>query len=166
MKKTYQLLASLGVLVSLFLSGTTSVVAKKSSSTSAIKAKILSSSDVASGFLKAGLPIDEVVSHTAKTDPNRLLGRPGYYTSKTDFRDLRYYKDDTDEWDGDNHTIEVFPTAAAALSRKQYVERVTKGIPFLVQYLILRGRVLVRIDRVMTPEEVQQYSNALDKMLR
>jgi hypothetical protein len=166
MKNIFQLFLFLGLVVCFFLNESTYAAPKKSTSVITQKIKILNSSDVANGFLEAELPIDEVVTHTAKTDPNHLLGRPGYYSSKTDFRDKRYYSDEISEWEGDNHTIEVFPSAAAALSRKKYVERVTKDVPFLTQYLILRGRILVRFDRVMTPDEVQEYSDALDKMLR
>jgi hypothetical protein len=37
----------------------------------------------------AGLPIGAVRSYTASTDPNKLLGRPGQYTGKANFRDRR-----------------------------------------------------------------------------
>jgi hypothetical protein len=166
MKNTFKLLASSGLLASLLLNSSSFAVPRKTEYVRIQENKIFNAKEIADSFLEAGLPIDEVISYNSATDPNHLLGRPGYYTSKTDFRDLRHYDDNINDWEGDNHTIEVFSTTAAALARKQYVDRVTKGIPFLAQYQILRGRILIRIDRVMLPDEVQEYSEALDKMLR
>lgn len=138
---------------------------KKATSVRAV-VRIFDAEQVSARLLEAGLPLGDVSVHTAATDPNRLLGRPGYYTSKADFRDMRHKNDDLGGWDGDNHTIEVFPNTASALTRKLYVDRVTKGVPFLTQYQILHGRVLIRFDRVMLPDEVQEYRVALDKILR
>jgi len=45
--------------------------------------------DVFAALKSAGLPIGAVRSYTASTDPNELLGRPGQYTGKANFRDRR-----------------------------------------------------------------------------
>ncbi len=159
MKNALKIITSVGLLSICCYDDGAVASTKKSKSVSTTAIRTLSSAAVADCFLKAGLPLQNIISYSAATDPNHLLGRPGYYTSKTNFRDSRH---DSDNADGDDNTIEVFSTAQAALQRKQYVDRVTKGIPFLAQYQILRGRILVRLDRVMLPEEVQEYEAALN----
>ena len=110
---------------------------------------------VLKAFKEKALPIEAVEIYTAETDPNKLLGRPNQYTGKANFVDSRH-KDA-----GDSNAIEVFETAEAAKSRHDYVEQVTKDIPMLVQYLILSDRVLVRLDKALTPTEVDAYRAAI-----
>jgi hypothetical protein len=109
-----------------------------------------------------GLPIERVTVLDEATDPNNLLGRPGQYTSKIDFFDKRHSEAGSE--DGRN-TIEVFATPEDAKARRSYVEQVTKGMAFAVQYQELRGSVLMRLDKAMLPSEVNAYRDALSQIV-
>jgi hypothetical protein len=119
-----------------------------------------SASTVLKKLQDAKLPISNVIQFTEKNDPNSLLGRPSQYTSKVSFSDDRY--PETLGPDGTpQNTIEVFRNAADAKIRHDYIERVTSGVPFLMQYQILSGRILVRLDKSITPTDVNGYRVSL-----
>jgi hypothetical protein len=110
--------------------------------------------------LKAqGLPVTNVIVFSAANDPNKLLGRPRQYSSKANFQDARYIDQKID--DQYQHTVEVFPSAALATERKAYVDRVTRGVAFLQQYQFQNGKILLRLDHVLMPEEAAKYNDAL-----
>lgn len=133
------------------------------SSVAAVEAaKPLDAAGVAEGLKKAGLPVENVAVLDEKTDSNNLLGRPGQYTSKADFFDHRHPKTATSD-DG-SATIEVFANAEDAKKRRDYIAKVTDGVPFLLQYQVLRGKVLLRLDKVALPSEVKEYEEALAKI--
>ena len=112
---------------------------------------------VAAKLSAAGLPITRLQILTAESDPNAMLGRPGGYVSKVLFRDERHEGDEM----ADDSTVEVFADDAGAAKRKAYVESVTEGTPFLMQYMYQHGPVLVRLDRTITPAEAAKYEQAL-----
>ena len=118
--------------------------------------------EVATALVKAGLPVVNVVVLTEAGDTNQLLGRPGQYTSKAFFYDKRHPKAEGDE--GEN-TIEVFDSAADAKTRRDYIARVTEGVAFATQYQLLRGKVLVRLDKALLPSESKQYDQALSSIV-
>ncbi len=124
----------------------------------------MTANDVADAFKTAGLPVVNVVTVTEKSDDNHLLGRPGQYTSKIFFYDNRHQKSKIEGDEQGENTIEVFPTAIGAQRRREYVERVSSGIPSLTQYQYTKGPVLVRLDHVLLPLEAKQYEAALAKM--
>jgi hypothetical protein len=118
--------------------------------------------DVLKRLTGAGLPVKDVEVLTVATDSNHLMGRPGQYTSKADFYDARHPKA-ADGSDDNENTVEVFPDAASAKARHDYIDQVTKGVPMLLQYQLLRGNVLIRFDKVLLPAEVEAYKQALNK---
>lgn len=124
--------------------------------------KIENAEDVAKQLKDAGLPITDIKPVTAADDSNQLLGRPGQYTSKLFFYDGRHPK--VPESDENENSIEVFASAEDAKTRHDYIENVTKGTPFLMQYLLLSGRVLVRLDKAVLPDEAEKYKAALQEM--
>lgn len=118
--------------------------------------------EVAGYFAKAGLSAPNAAVVTEQNDTNQLMGRPNQYTSKVFFYDLRHPKGDADE---NENTVEVFANAEDAKARQDYVASVTKGVPMATQYQILRGPVLVRLDKALLPSEVDQYREVLNKSL-
>lgn len=110
----------------------------------------------------AGLPVAGINAVTEATDTNNMMGRPGGYTSKAFFFDQRH------EGEGDEpaqqNTIEVFANEADATKRREYIQSVTEGMPFLTQYMIQSGPMLLRLDKVMTPTEAKEYEAALGKL--
>ncbi len=118
--------------------------------------------DIAGRLAAAKLPVRDVVSVTAESDDNHLLGRPGQYTSKVFFYDGRHPKRTGDD-EGEN-TIEAFNNPIDAKRRHDYVDAMTKDMPMLLQYQYLEGNVLLRLHKVLTPAEAKAYQTALTGM--
>ncbi|TDU73495.1 hypothetical protein [Streptomyces sp. KS 21] len=105
---------------------------------------------------------------TAENDPNHMLGRPNGYTSKITFTDARIPAEQTEGRDADDlelgGSIEVFPTAAEAKARADYIQAATKAMPALVEYDYLHGATLVRVSRLLTPAQAADYEKAATKL--
>lgn len=102
---------------------------------------------------------------TAEDDPNKLLGRPGSYTSKTSFADSRVPKDGLP---ADNtHTehgggVEVFADEAGATARRDQIQTIAKSMGGLIaEYDYVKGGVLVRVSGKLTPDQAKEYETAL-----
>ncbi|MFE5655721.1 hypothetical protein [Streptomyces sp. NPDC056431] len=98
---------------------------------------------------------------TEDNDPNNLLGRPNQYTSKITFTDSRIKADDVAGAEPGSlelgGAIEVFASAADAQARADYIQKVTKGMPMLVEYDYVSGTVLVRVSHYLTPTQAADY---------
>ena len=114
----------------------------------------LNASDVLNAFIEASLPIGETEIYTEETDPNELLGRPDSYTSKVNFADTRLEQ-------GENLTggsIEVFAVQKDAETRKDYIESIFEAMPFMSEYIYIKGTMLLRLSYSLTPEQAQEYN--------
>ncbi len=111
---------------------------------------------------KGGLPVGEIVVYTAETDKNRLLGRPGQYTSKVNFHDTRLVKVASMDIQSGG-SVEVFATSEGLKVRKEYVERLAKALPMANEYDYSAGVVLLRLSHSLTPEQAEEYQKALVK---
>jgi len=120
--------------------------------------------EVATALKRAKLPLVNIKELSEVTDDNHLLGRPGQYTSKLFFYDARHLKGGEGD-DGEN-TIEVFANPVDAKRRHDYIAAITEGVGMLTQYQILRGPVLVRLDKLVLPTEAKAYEAALDAAMR
>jgi len=144
----------------LFLSGCGVTPSAGDNSTAEVMTPVIQNAeDIIKLFEGKGLPVSDIKTVTAADDSNQLLGRPGQYTSKLFFYDSRHPK--VEESDENENTIEVFNSAEDAKARHDYIKSVTKGVAFLTQYQLLQGRVLVRLDKAMLPDEVEGYKAAL-----
>lgn len=105
------------------------------------------------------------VVFTAETDPNNLLGRPSGYTSKASFTDSRIPEDETlglDEGAVERGgSVEVFDSQESAEKRKRYIDGIAADLPFAAEYSYVNGPVLLRVSRVLTPEQAAEYERAL-----
>lgn len=126
-------------------------------------AKPLDAEGVVRALAKAGLPIENIAVLDEKTDSNNLLGRPGQYTSKVELFDHRHPK--PAQGDEGWATVEVFATPEDAKQRRDYIAKMTDGVPVLLQYQVLRGKVLLRLDKVALPSEVKEYEAGLAKLI-
>lgn len=124
----------------------------------------LSAATVVNRLAATGLPIGKMEVYNATTDPNHLLGRPGEYTSKVNFRDTRIKNpsDPTDPSAGGS--VEVFKSAGDAKKRADYFRAIAAGSPILGEYNYLRGRVWLRVSLDLTPREAKQYERALQRL--
>jgi hypothetical protein len=109
----------------------------------------------------AGLPIGAVNTYTEASDPNKLLGRPGGYTSGASFVDTTI----TDQADGDDldrgGVVEVYADEAGAKKRADYVLAIVKELPLVTQYVERKGKVVLRLSRSLTPTQEKVYVKAL-----
>lgn len=121
--------------------------------------------DVVKRLRDQGLPITEALEFTAETDPNHLLGRPGGYASKTTFKDGRLQTRTEGQFSlEDGGSVEVYPTAAAAKGRRDLLAGISEKAPILGEYTYLRGTVVLRVSRILTPAQAAEYDAALAAM--
>lgn len=119
----------------------------------------LTAKAVADKLTAAGLPIENVVVVDEATDSNKLMGRPGQYVSKVYFGDRRHAGEGMEP--KEQNTVETFASEADATRRREYVQKVTEGMPMFTQYIIQSGPVVVRLDKALTPAEAKEYESAL-----
>ena len=112
---------------------------------------------------KAGLPIGKTIEYDEKTDPNDLLGRPGKYTQKVNWADLRLRPPSSDPYS--SGTIEVFDSTDDATSRKEYIEALGQAFSD-GWYTFLQGDYLLRVSYDLTPEQAAVYEKALQEILQ
>ncbi len=113
-----------------------------------------------------GLPIRKVETYTEENDPNKLLGRPGQYVGKANFRDRRAEDDGASDLDvSEGGSVEVFASEDEADKRTAYVEAIGQsGVGPFAEYDYRRGRVLLRVAGGLTPKQARQYEAALEKV--
>ncbi len=146
--------------------GTSSAIYTTLSGQSAVQHFVITvmSAEVITNKLKdAGLPIDNIIAYTEKTDVNELLGRPNQYISKTNFADTTVEQGD-DKTEPTGGSVEVFKNAADLNTRKTYIESLFKSFPTWTQYMIVNGNYLLRIDGAVTPENAKKYEAAFAKL--
>lgn len=107
---------------------------------------------------------------TAADDPNKLLGRPNGYSSKSAFTDTRIPVTGEVELTKENDTlrgggVEVFADEAAAKSRMEYIQSFGKATPMLAEYDYVHGGVLLRVSKQLTPDQAKEYETALAAIL-
>lgn len=106
-----------------------------------------------------------IKTYTAEDDPNHLLGRPNGYSSKTAFGDSRVKAEDVEYSQEDaverGGSVEVFATEEGAKARMDFIQAVAKGLPAVGEYDYVKGGVLVRVSRFLTPDQAKEYQTAL-----
>lgn len=99
--------------------------------------------------------------YTAATDPNKLLGRPGGYTSKADFTDDRA-KPKIDDEVQNGGSVEVYDDPAEAEERAKFIaDTLDKMKIFGTEYHYLNGGILLRVSGALTPDQAAEYEAAL-----
>ena len=116
-------------------------------------------------FQANGLPVGKFQVYNASTDPNKLLGRPGFYTSKSNFIDTRIDQSgfagektiDTEQ----GGSVEVFASEGDAKQRADYVRSITRGSALFAEYSYLRDRVFLRLSKELTPKQAKAYERLM-----
>jgi hypothetical protein len=102
--------------------------------------------------------------YTADTDPNKLLGRPGGYLSKTAFTDSRVQPSllgTNANSLGHGGSVEVFADEGAATTRRNYLQEIGKRAPLFTEYDYQNGTALLRVSHQLTPAQAAEYEAAL-----
>jgi len=125
----------------------------------------LPSAAVIAGRLKAaGQPVRALITYTAATDPNHLLGRQGEYTSKVAWQDPRALAAGAGspsnnpggiEYGGG---IEEFPAVAAAAQRLAYLKSFKP--PLGDGYDYQSGTAILRLSNYLNPVQARAYAAA------
>src|ERR1700712_5042015 len=105
---------------------------------------------------------------TAQNDPNKLLGTPNAYLSKTEFIDSRLDQG-VDVVGGvpAGDSVEVFADEAKAKAREAYLKEAAKSAGAAgaaAEYDFFSGPILLRVSHNLTPEQAGQYESALDHL--
>jgi len=122
-----------------------------------------SADQILQGLKAHGLSISESFTYTADNDVNKLLGRPGQYVGKLNFKDTRITS--TERGIGisvrDGGSIEIFATITDAQNRFTYIQAISKSSPLFAEYEYLDGLVILRISSQLTPVQAKAYEAAL-----
>jgi len=116
------------------------------------------------GLKAHGLPIGVSFTYSAANDLNHLLGRPGQYIGKVNFKDTRItgYGQGANISVSDGGSIEVFATTTEAKKRFAYLQAISKsGVGLFAEYEYLDGVAILRISNQLTPDQATQYQVAL-----
>lgn len=127
-----------------------------------VKPQELTAIGAVQAMQSAGLPITDIVEYTAESDTNQLLGRPGQYIGKVNWNDLRHPPGEFG--DDKPNTIEAFATMADMAKRKDYIEQVTGASPMFLQYITPHKKLLMRLDKGITPDQAAEYKRALESL--
>ena len=123
-----------------------------------------SADQIMQGLKTNGLPIGVSFTYTAANDVNHLLGRPGQYTDKVNFKDTRISSTDqgVDISVTDGGSIEVFTTTTDAKNRFAYIQKISKsGVALFAEYEYLDGLVILRVSAQLTPDQAAKYEATL-----
>jgi len=107
---------------------------------------------------------------TAQNDPNKLLGTPHAYTSKTEFIDTRLDQG-VDVVGGvpAGGTIEVFADESQATARRDYLQNAAVAVAAAsaaAEYDYISGPILLRVSHNLTPMQAAAYRAALNEITR
>ena len=134
------------------------------------KVAVTEPTELIQAFKDSGLPIGDVVIHSAESDPNNLLGRPDGYTASAHFEDTSVEQDQPFE-EGETvlpkgGVIEVWGTQEKAEARKTYIEEVnnTFNMPGLKQYMYIHKDVLLRLEYDIIPDQAKKYEDVLKSL--
>jgi hypothetical protein len=126
---------------------------------------ILDAGSLVGLFQANGLPVGKYQVYNASTDPNHLLGRPGLYTSKSNFIDTRI---DQSDFAGEKAigidqggSVEVFASDRDARQRADYVRSITRGSALFAEYSYRRDRVYLRLSKRLTPKQAKAYEGLM-----
>ena len=115
----------------------------------------------------AGFPIGKIKIYSASNDANLLLGRPGQYTGKVNFRDRRIKDGGGGFAVSSGGSIEVFASKADARRRSNYVTAIFQSASPSVpsEYDYLEGNTFLRLSHVLTPAQARKYEAALRRFV-
>lgn len=90
--------------------------------------------------------------HSEESDPNKLLGRPGQYLAKMNWK-----------IDGGDATIEVFADAEGAKTRAAYIENIGKGAPMFLEYVFTHPTrfAVLRLPKALAPTKAKEWEAML-----
>lgn len=126
--------------------------------------------DVLSELKAKGLPVGESFAYTDSNDPNKLLGRPGQYVSKINFKDTRVVQQYVNNTGAkievsDGGSVETFASATDAQNRFKYIQAISKSSSMFAEYEYIQGDAILRISNDLTPAQAKVYADAFKQIV-
>lgn len=126
----------------------------------------LNANSVALKLKAEGLPIDRIIVYNKQNDVNKLMGKPGQYTSKVNFSIQGLPQEDPADPNGGS--VEVFKTNADAVKRRNYITKVIKSDPVLSTYnyhetMYIKDNILLRL-HPDNWDRVEEYKQIFEKL--
>jgi len=113
----------------------------------------LSAADVIKAIRELGVPVTDVATLSAETDPDRQLGKPGQYTQKAVWSETGMGALDPKKPAG---TVEVYASAEEAARHRR------PSTPTTISYQI--GNVVVVVDGALTPRRAAAYAEVFRRV--
>ncbi|MDX2703958.1 hypothetical protein PV350_13960 [Streptomyces sp. PA03-6a] len=131
-----------------------------------------SAKDVTAALAQQIPTVKTTVVYTEDSDPNKRMGRPHQYLSKTAFADSRIpaaeaKKDADGRKDAISYggTVEVFATAEDAKAWADGIDKTMQSLGSIItpDYIYRSGRTVIRASSHLSPSQAAQYQEALGK---
>lgn len=169
------IIASIGIGICLYSANQGDEENTASSSSGLFQNKAKTAEDIISKMKEKNINIGKIVVYNSETDLNKLLGRPGQYTSKITFEDKRLEQinlnldkelsTEAERNEPIGGTIEVFNNERDMQTRKEYIERFSTTSTFS-QYVYSKENVLLRIDEKLTPTQAKEYETIFNEIVK
>ncbi len=119
---------------------------------------------VVAALAAANIPIGDRIVYTPADDPNELMGRPGGYTSKVNFRDERLDSEGSNFDTPDGGSVEVFASESDLEARIARLAAVWEATPIIRPDVVFsEGTVLLRVSSRLLTEDSAAYEAALEE---
>jgi hypothetical protein len=125
--------------------------------------KGITASDVVKALKKNDLPIGDQLVYTAESDPDKLMGQTGQYTSKVHFIDTTQ-QEDTKVVMLNGGSVEIFENNKDAINRINYISKLAKSEPMYDEYDYVQGKILLRLTKNLPSTHGKKYEDALKKI--
>ena len=125
--------------------------------------KGVDAADVVNAFKKDGLPIGDQLVYTVENDPDKLMGRPGQYTSKVNFVDTTEQENMKVEI-LHGGSVEMFDNNDDAKNRFNYISKIAKSSPVFDEYDYVQGKILLRLSKNLPSNHAKKYEDTLKKI--
>ncbi len=121
---------------------------------------------IVQGLIAQGIPIGDRIAYTPETDPNEMMGRPGGYTSKTNFLDTRLSPKRQDFWVEDGGSVEVFSSVEDREQRERELRAAFEVNPLeRPDVMFASGPVLIRVSARLLIPDSDAYGLALEQIM-
>lgn len=117
---------------------------------------LVSADELCSAFVKDGLA-SSFTRYTAESDPDKLLGTPTGYSSRSDFKDGTV--------SGVRGILEVYPYGSLAIARSDDLNAEIADGKRNPEIIYRYDNVILRLPSPFTPERSLQYEEALRRAL-
>jgi len=130
----------------------------KPASSAAKKEALVASLETLQAFVgacskrKIKLTDSTIITEKQGNDPNKLVGRPGQYLAKLNWK-----------INGNDATIEVFANGKDAKRRADYVEGIAKASPMFLQYIYVHPlkHAVLRVPKELSPSDAEKWEALL-----